>query len=149
MRIAALLFSVALLAGCSGVNAKTMSYATLAEARGAGAIDKGWVPQNLPESVYELRVAYEPDGWQRWGLINFPREAGDILRGQLEPQELPVQGLRCDIPGRIEWWPVILRQELDAERVAATGARSYRSRDGKMIFIVNWTQGRAYYWTTG
>ncbi len=60
-----------------------------------------------------------------------------------------MQGLRCDIPGRIEWWPVILRQELDAERVAATGARSYRSRDGKMIFIVNWTQGRAYYWTTG
>ena len=149
MRIAALMLSLALLAGCNSINAKTMSYASLAEARAAGAIDKGWVPQGLPESVYELRVAYEPDGWQRWGLINFPREAGDRIRGLLETQETPLGGLQCGIPSRIEWWPVILRQEVDAERVAATGARGYRSRDGKMIFIVNWTQGRAYYWTTG
>ncbi|MBA3295621.1 MAG: hypothetical protein H0U19_01690, partial [Acidobacteria bacterium] len=52
-RIAALLAMV-LVAGCGGLKAKTMSYGTLAEARTAGAIDKGWVPANLPESVFEL-----------------------------------------------------------------------------------------------
>ena len=138
-----------LLAACTSLNAKTMSYGTLAEARQAGAIDRGWVPQGLPEAVFELRVAYVPDGFQRWGLINFPPAAVDGVRALLQPDELPLRGVRCEIPARIEWWPVLVRGELDAERLAATGTRAYQSRDGRMIFLVNWTQGRAYYWTTG
>ena len=50
-----------------------------------------------------------------------------------------------DIPGRIEWWPVILRGTLDAERIQATGLRAYRARSGGLVFAVNWKQGRAYY----
>lgn len=136
-------------AGCGDPTTKTMSYATLSEARGAGAIDSGWVPAGLPESVFELRAAYAPDGWQRWGIINFPTAAADGVRALLQTEEAPLTGLRCDIPGRIEWWPVLLRGALDAERIAATGARAYRSRQGNMIYIVNWTQGRGYYWTVG
>ncbi|MEO6214164.1 MAG: hypothetical protein ABIP65_11110 [Vicinamibacterales bacterium] len=149
MKPAIALLSLTLVAGCNGVSAKTMSYGTLAEARTAGAIDQGWVPAGVPDSAFELRVAYVPDGWQRWGLFNFPAASVEGLRAVVEPEELPLAGVRCDIPGRIEWWPVLLREALDAQRVAATGARAYRSRDGKMIFVVNWTQGRAYYWTTG
>ena len=147
-RIAALL-AIAFVSGCGGLKAKTMSYGTLAEARTAGAIDKGWVPADLPESVFELRVAYVPEGWQRWGIINFLPTAADGVRALLQTEELPLRGMRCDIPGRIEWWPVLLREKLDAERIGATGARAYRSRQGNMVFVVNWTQGRAYYWTTG
>jgi len=141
--------AVALLSACTGLKAKTMTYGTLAEARAAGAIEKAWVPAGLPESVYELRVAYVPDSWQRWGIINFPQDAVDGVKALLQPDELPLDGMRCDIPGRIEWWPVLLRQELDPVRVAATGTRAYRSRDGRLVVLVNWTQGRAYYWTTG
>ena len=132
---------------CTGLKTKTATFATLAEA--APAIAQGWIPEGLPSRSYELRAAYVPNGWQRWGIINFPAAAGDELRGLLQPDEISLAGMRCDVPGRIEWWPVQLRHQLDAERIAATGAKAYRARDRNLIFVVNWTQGRAYYWTTG
>ena len=132
---------------CTGVNAKTATFGTLAEAR--GAIDQGWIPVGLPSRSYELRAAYVPDSWQRWGIINFPAEASAELKALLEPAEISLAGVRCDIPGRIEWWPVQLRQQLDAERISATGAKAYRGRSGNLIWVVNWTQGRAYYWAIG
>lgn len=135
------------LSGCAGPAVHTASYATLAEARTAGAIDKGWVPADLPEGAYELRAAYAIDGWERWGLFNFrPADAG-ALRSVLASEEITLAGTRMEIPGRIEWWPVILRGDLDAERIAATGLRAYHARAGGRIFGVNWDQGRAYYWT--
>ena len=142
---AALLLAVAAPA-CTGVNAQTASFATLAEAQ--SAIDRGWMPAGLPSSAYEIRAAYAPDDWQRWGIINFPPADAAELQAILEPQEISLSGMRCNVPGRIEWWPVQLRQDLDAEKIAATGNKAYRARSGKLIFVVNWTQGRAYYWTT-
>ena len=141
----ALVICVVAASACSGVDAKTATFNTLAEAR--GAIDQGLIPSELPSRSYELRAAYVPNGWQRWGIINFPADASPELRALLEPDEISLAGLRCDIPGRIEWWPVQLREELDAERISATGAKAYRGRRKNMIWVVNWTQGRAYYWT--
>lgn len=135
-------------AGCAGPTVHTMTYATVAEARAAGAIDKGWVPADLPEAAYELRAAYAVNGWERWGLFNFPPDEAHTLRAILEPEEMSLAGTRMEIPGRIEWWPVILRGNLDAERIATTGLLAYRSRSGGRMFGVNWNQGRAYYWAT-
>jgi hypothetical protein len=133
------------IAGCTSVDAKTATFATLAEA--TPAVDRGWVPAGLPNRSYELRAAYVPDSWQRWGIINFPAESSGELRALLQPDEISLAGVRCDVPGRIEWWPVQLRHELDADRIAATGAKAYRGRSGNLIWVVNWSQGRAYYWT--
>ena len=146
-RSAAAVTGLIMASACTGLNTKTATFATLAEA--APAIAQGWIPKGLPSGAYELRAAYVPGGWQRWGIINFPPAAGDELRGLLQPQELSLAGMRCDVPGRIEWWPVQLRHQLDSERITATGAKAYRARDPNLIFVVNWTQGRAYYWTTG
>jgi hypothetical protein len=52
-----------------------------------------------------------------------------------------------DAPARIEWWPVLLRGALNAESIAATGLRAHESVDGRLIFLVNWNQCRAYYWS--
>ncbi len=132
---------------CSGINAQTQAYATLAEARDAGAIEKGWVPEGLPAGTYELRVGYDPGTSQRWGIINFPPSQGAVLRGQLGAEEFPLSGQRCEVPGRIEWWPLLLRGAIDGERLAATGVRGYRARQGDLIFAINWHQGRGYYWS--
>lgn len=142
------IIAVAMATGaCTGVDAETSTFATLAEAQ--PAIQQGWIPPGLPSSSYEIRAAYVPDGWERWGIINFPAAGAAELRGLLRLEEISLAGLRCDVPGRIEWWPVQLRQQLDAERIASTGVKAYRSRSGALIFVVNWAQGRAYYWTTG
>ena len=145
---ALLLASLTVLTGCAGPTVQTMTYASFAEARSAGAVEKGWVPADLPEAAYELRAAYAVAGWERWGLFNFRKEDEPALRAILEPAEISLAGTRMEIPGRIEWWPVILRGELDADRIVTTGLRGYRARSGDRVFGVNWSQGRAYYWQT-
>ena len=138
--------AAALGVACFGLDVRTATYANLREAQ--PAIDQGLVPQGLPQSSFELRAAYSPGSWQRWGILNFPAEGAAELRALLDPEEISLTGIRADIPPRVEWWPVQLRQSLDDERVKATGAKAYRSRNGTMVFVVNWPQGRAYYWTT-
>jgi hypothetical protein len=138
--------AAALATGCAGINSQTNSFATLAEARQAGAIAQGWIPEGLPPGSHDLREAHLPGTARRWGIVNFPESEADALRALLDTGEISLDGRRCDAPARIEWWPIVLRGDLNGERIAATGIRSYRSKDGQLIFAVNWTQGRAYYW---
>jgi hypothetical protein len=100
----------------------------------------------LPPGTYELRVAHDLDSQRRWGLFNFPPDQGDRLRLVLG-DEISFNGLTANPPGRIEWWPVGLREQLDGERLKATGLRGYAMKDSDLIFAVNWAQGRGYYWS--
>ena len=133
-------------AGCRDTNVITESYATLQQAIEDGAIERGWVPRGLPPGAHEIREAHDLDSNRRWGLFNFPQEDAGALRGILGG-ELSLDGRTCNPPRRIEWWPVLLREQLDPEQIAATGLRAYSSREGDLIVAVNWKQGRAYYWT--
>lgn len=133
-------------AACSASNVETSTYATVAEARAAGAIENRRMPAFIPEQAYELRAAYAIDGEQRWGLFNFRPDHADALRAVLQPEEVSLAGTVMEVPGRIEWWPVILRGTVDAERATATGLRAYRSTSDSFVVAVNWDQGRAYYW---
>jgi hypothetical protein len=139
---------IAALAGCASERVSTMSFASWREARDAGAVGRGWVPGMLPEGAYELRAAYEPDGWKRWGIMNFRSEDAAALRAIIDPGEFSLEGTRIDIPGRVEWWPVAMRGDLDHQALAATGLQAYRVKDSRLILAVNWSQGRAYYWAT-
>ena len=146
LRRTRLAVAIVVMCGCTGITSKTNSFATLAEARQAGAIAQGWVPDGLPPRAHDLREAHLPNARKRWGLFEYPRDEEETLRALLQPDELSLEGARCDIPARIEWWPVALRGDLDAARIAATGIRAYQSKRGDLIFAVNWRQGRAYYW---
>jgi hypothetical protein len=132
---------------CSGIDAQTNSYATLAEARQAGAIANGWMPEGLPPGSHDIREGHVPGTPERWGIINFPHEDDAALRALVHPEEISLDGQRCEVPGRVEWWPVMLRGALDGERLAVTQLRAYRAKEGNLIVAVNWNQGRAYYWT--
>jgi hypothetical protein len=134
-------------AACSGIDAQTNSFSTLDEARQAGAIANGWIPDGLPPGSHDIREGHVPGTPQRWGVIEFPQSEEASLRTLLQPEEIPLDGQRCEVPGRVEWWPVILRGTIDGERVAATQLRAYRARQGDLMFAVNWNQGRAYFWT--
>jgi hypothetical protein len=135
---------MALLAGCSGVDVQVGVYQTLEEARAAGAIDNGWVPQGLPASAADLREGHLDDG-RRWGTFSFDASHRAPLEALLG-SEITSGVLSCDAPGRLEWWPRVLRSPIDPTHVASTGFRLYPSRDGALTFAVNWNQGRAYYW---
>ena len=132
--------------GCKNIDVVTESYATLAEAQAAGAVDRGWLPRGLPPGTRELRVAHDLDSTRRWGLFNFPPGEAEALRAIAGP-EISLDGLQCNPPGRIEWWPIQLRKQLDGERLKAAGLQGYSAKDGDLIFAVNWQQGRGYYWS--
>jgi hypothetical protein len=132
---------------CAGVKSQTNSYATLAEAREAGAVTRGWIPEGIPTGSHDIREGHVPGTSQRWGIFEYPNAEEGMLRALLEPQEIAADGLPCDVPARIEWWPRVLRGPLDGSGVAATGTRVYRAKEGGLLFAVNWNQGRAYYWS--
>ena len=138
--------AVSALAACADISSQTHSFGTLAEAEKAGVVASGWLPSGLPPGTRELRVAYVPDGPQQWGLFNFPPGERAALEAMLQPDEIPLDSLRLEVPGRLEWWPVALRGQVDGERLALTGLKAYRTRDGQRLVAVNWNQGRAYYW---
>jgi len=117
-------------------------YNTLEDARAAGAISAGWVPDGLPSGVTELREGHLPDG-RHWGVFTFPRSADGAIKA-LASSEITPGTLTCDPPGRIEWWPRLVQSPVDVERVRGTGFRVYSG--GGRTWVINWGQGRAYYW---
>ncbi len=131
---------------CRDKDVVTESYATMAEAREAGAPGRADLPEGLPEGVYEIRTASDLNSGRRWGLFNFLQADADAIRSVLGADEMSLEGVECDIPGRIEWWPTLLRGLVNAEHAKAAGLQAYRSRQGGLIVVVNWKQGRAYYW---
>ena len=134
-------------AACRDLDVVTASYNTLADARAAGAIANGWLPEGLPPGTTDLREAHHLDTNGRWGLFNFPAAEASQMRALLEPSEFSLAGEECNPPRRIEWWPILLRGRLDVERIAAAGLKAHKTRDGASIVVLNWNQGRAYYWS--
>jgi hypothetical protein len=145
--VASFVAGTALVVACSGIKSQTNSFATLAEARQAGAISSGWIPDGLPPGAHDLREGHVPGTRQRWGLFEYPHAEEASLRELLHSDEMRGDGGRCEVPARIEWWPLMLRGQIDTDRLATTGARVYRAKQGDLLYAVNWNQGRAYYWS--
>ena len=130
--------------GCSDLRVKEGIYATVDEAKAAGAIQAGWVPAGLPAGAADVREGHLPDG-RHWGVFTFAPGDADGLRALVGP-EMTSGPLLCEPPGRLEWWPRILYGQIDLDTVRSTGFRVYRESGGPRTFAVNWGQGRAYYW---
>jgi hypothetical protein len=133
-------------ARCSNIDVVTASYASRSEARASGAIDRGWIPAWIPESAEGIREAHDLDSNRRWGLFDFAPGEADAIRAALDPSSVSLTGIECGIPGRIEWWPLVLRGSLDAGKIRDAALEAYRTKAGSVIVVVNWKQGRAYYW---
>lgn len=146
-RVLLLVLASILISGCSDLDVVTHTYATAAEARAAGAIERGWLPRLVPAGAHDIRTAHDEGGsGRRWGLFSFAADDERALREVLSP-EMSFAGVGADAPPRIEWWPVLLRGTLDAGQVAAAGLKGYRVRGEELVAAVNWNQRRAYYWT--
>lgn len=131
------------LAACGDLRVKMGIYANPDEARKAGAIASGWVPEGLPAGASDLREGHVPDG-RHWGAFSFSGAEPAQVRALLG-SEITTGTLSCEPPGRLEFWPRILLSPVDVERVRSTGFRLYSGRDSR-TYAINWGQGRAYYW---
>ena len=132
------------IAGCADLRVKEGIFTNLDEARAAGAVASGWIPDGLPASAADLREGHMPDG-RHWGVFIFPLRDAAVVRGLLGP-EIVTGTLSCEAPGRLEWWPRLLHSPIDVGSVRSTGFRLYGDRASQLTFAINWGQGRAYYW---
>jgi hypothetical protein len=130
-------------AGCDDLRVRVEVFDTVDEARAAGAVAAGWVPDGLPRTASDLREGHLPDG-RHWGVFTFPQTEASAIRGLLR-EEITTGTLTCDPPGRLEWWPRIVQSPVNVEQVRATGFKLYRAHDAR-TYVVNWGQGRVYYW---
>ena len=125
--LVATLVAGALSTACGDLDVVTAVYATRAEAEAGGAIAKGWVPAGVPPSTHDIREAHDADTNRRWGLFNLRPPTATRYARYCSPASRSLEGLRCDIPGRIEWWPPMLRGALTAEQLKSSGLEAYRS----------------------
>lgn len=132
-----------ILGGCGDLRVKMGVYANIDEARKAGAIASGWVPEGLPPGTSDLREGHLPDG-RHWGALTFPGADAAPMHALLG-LEITTGTLSCEPPGRLEFWPRVLLSPVNVERVRSTGFRLYDGRDSR-TYAINWGQGRAYYW---
>jgi hypothetical protein len=142
-RVREVLLALAVTA-CTGVGTLIDTFATLDEARQAGAIERGWLPDALPRGTADIRVAHVSDG-RYWGLFSFPPAQSDALHALVAAESTGAMPA-CDPPGRLEWWPRLLHSPVDPHAVQMTGLRVYTARDGRVTYAINWNQGRAYFW---
>jgi len=140
---ASLALMLVVVAGCSDLRVKLAVYNSVDDARAGGAMTAGWVPDGVPASAGDLRVGYMPDGRQ-WGVFAFQSSGADAVRALIQ-DEITSGTITLEPPGRLEFWPQILRRLVEVEHVRTTGLRIYRGRDAR-TYAINWGQGRAYYW---
>jgi hypothetical protein len=132
---------------CRDSQVVSHSFATMAEARREGAVERGWLPALVPPGAHDIREAHDnADTGRRWGLFSFQAEDAAALRSKLG-QEMSLRGQRTEAPPRIEWWPIQLRGTLDGDRLGSTGLTAYPVTGDRLIAAVNWNQRRAYYWS--
>ncbi len=138
------LLMLTVLGGCAGspLSVKVGVYNSLAEARSAGAVANGWVPDGLPPSATDLREGHMPDG-RHWGVFAFAPADEAAIRALVQT-EITSGTLSSDPPGRLEFWPRVLHSPIDVANVQSTGFRLYTG--GGRTYAINWGQGRAYYW---
>jgi hypothetical protein len=138
------LLVLTVLSACAGspLSVKVGVYNSVAEARTAGAIASGWVPDGVPPAASDLREGHMPDG-AHWGVFAFPPADEAAIRALVQA-EITSGTVSCDPPGRLDFWPRVLHSPVDIEKVRSTGFRLYSG--GARTYAINWGQGRAYYW---
>jgi hypothetical protein len=144
LTVLTVLMVLMVLSGCAGspLSVKVGVYNSAAEARSAGAIGSGWVPEGLPGAATDLREGHMPDG-RHWGVFAFQPADEPAVRALVQT-EITSGTVNCDPPGRLEFWPRVLHSPVDVEKVRSTGFRLYSG--GGRTYAINWGQGRAYYW---
>ena len=130
-------------------------YATLADAKKQGAIDRGWIPDFLPESSRVIHEVHDVSPSTTWCAFEFLPRDSQGLRSNLKSVEAltpPVK--RVPNPGEA-WWPVALEGNLDIENIHRAGLEVYivvgpdtPSSTEVLLFAVDWANGRGFFYRT-
>jgi hypothetical protein len=140
---------------CSGDRNESF-YPTLADADKAGAITRGWVPDDLlPGSSRAIHVVGEISPSTEWCAFEFLPGDSQSLRKNLKSVDvLPPSVRRVPSPG-VSWWPAVLKGNLDVGKIHGAGFDLYvvvrpatSVTTETLLFAINWANGRGFFYST-
>ena len=119
-------------------------FGTYAEAASAGFTGpNGWLPEVVPASAREIRLAYDLDSNQRWARFEFSEiDSSRMLQG-LRPISLRDAAPRRP-HWRVRWWPGDLENE-ESAGFSFFGPAS--QPEYAVCLAVSWTRRLAYAWS--
>ncbi|HXF14761.1 MAG TPA: hypothetical protein VN517_16515 [Terriglobales bacterium] len=154
MAVTALLCLACSMIGCHGDRRESF-YSSLADAKKAGAVDRGWIPDFLPESsrnVHELHTVSSPT---TWCAFEFDPTDSAILRKSLKADAETISRVRS-VPNPDKfWWPVVFTGNIESDKVRDAGFDLYAlvepetlSSNEVLLFAINWDKGSGFFYRT-
>jgi hypothetical protein len=144
-----------LVAGCG--DRQESFYPNLSDADKAGAIMRGWVPDDiLPASSRTIHVVGELSPSKEWcGFEFLPADSQRLLKNLKSVDALPPAVKHIPSPD-VSWWPSVLKGNLDVEKIREAGFQLYVVERPAtsvtteiLLFAIDWPQGRAFFYSTG
>jgi len=104
----------------------------MAEARRAGATDRGWLPDVLPDSSTNIREVHNTDTNETWCSFELTEaETAELLARMSLLGQTDLAGKTVRAPG-VAWWPRVLEGRLDPKALDQAGMKLYSS--GRLLF---------------
>ena len=130
-------------------------FASLADADKAGAINRGWIPDDLlPGSSHAIHEVHELSPSTQWCAFEFLPPDSQIFRKNLKIVDaLSLSVKRVPNP-RVPWWPDVLKGNLDVDKIHKAGFELYEVERPAtsvtteiLLFAVDWTKGRGFFYS--
>jgi hypothetical protein len=132
---------------CSG-DLQESFHSSLANARRDGLIDRGWIPDILPESSQNIRELHDVSGGTTWCTFDFAPADWASFRQNLERGAVESPN-RVQRP-QVSWWPPLLTGELDFDRIRRAGLELHAlARPGNpevILFVIDSPKGRGFFY---
>lgn len=142
------------LVACHGDRRESF-YPSLADAKRDGAIDRGWIPDLLPESSRGIHELHDMSPSTTWCAFEFLPAESQALRKSLKSVDVLAPSVRrVANPGK-SWWPDMLVGSLDVGKIHGAGfelsmvvAPETPSTNEVLLFAIDWTKGQAFFYRT-
>jgi hypothetical protein len=140
--------------GCHGDRRESF-YQSLVDAKKDGAIDRGWIPDFLPESSRNIHELHDISPSTTWCAFEFLPTDPAALRKSLKADAGSLSLVRrVPSPGK-SWWPPVITGDLNATRIHEAGFELYAlvepetaSTKEVLLFAIDWSTGRGFFYRT-
>jgi hypothetical protein len=140
--------------GCHGDRRESF-YPSLVDAKKDGAIDRGWIPDFLPESSRSIHELHDISPSTTWCAFEFvPTDSATLGKSLKAGTGALSLVRRVPDPGK-SWWPAVLGNNLDAAKIHEAGFELYAlvepetaSTKEVLLFAIDWTKGRGFFYRT-
>jgi hypothetical protein len=130
-------------------------YPSLSDAVKDGAIDRGWIPDDLlPTSSRSIHEIHDLSPSTEWCAFEFlPTDSQKLITNLKHVDSVPASLKRVPNPG-VSWWPPVLSGNLNAKRIRKMGFVLYMTQrpatsvtTETWLFAIDWAKGRGFFYS--